>query len=88
MTGTVAAVLDDVAIDSSRKGVVMLDVCDQCGSSVSKRLLRCSDGTAVFHRECTNGHKLHRTTGEKDQQKVDSHRAATSYVIIEACDCH
>ena len=87
MTGTVAAVLDDVQRDSSRKGVIMLDVCDKCGSSVSKRLLRCSDGTAVFHRECTNGHKLHRTTGKKDLQTVDSHRAATSYVMIEACDC-
>lgn len=86
-TGTVTAVLDEVAIDSSRKGVLMLEVCDKCGSSVSKRLLRCSDQTAVFHRECVNGHKLHKTTGKEDQQTADSH-ATTSYVMIEACDCH
>jgi hypothetical protein len=65
----------------------MLDVCDQCGSSVSKRLLRCSNGTAVFHRECAKGHKLHRTTGEEDQRTTDSYSASTSYVFIEACDC-
>jgi hypothetical protein len=64
----------------------MLDVCNQCGSSVSKRLLRCSNGTAVFHRECANGHKLHRTTGKDDQQTADSYRASMSYVIIEAWD--
>ncbi len=44
----------------------MENTCDQCGSSVSKRLLRCSAGPAVFHRECANGHKLHRTTGKED----------------------
>ena len=66
----------------------MLDVCDQCGSGVSKRLLRCSNGIAVFHRECANGHKLHRTTGKEDRQTVDSYLASTSYVIIEACDCN
>lgn len=66
----------------------MLDVCDQCGSSVTKRLLRCSSGTAVFYRECTNGHKLHRTTGKEDQQTAEPHRASTSYVIVEACDCN
>jgi hypothetical protein len=65
----------------------MLDICDQCGSSVTKRLLRCSNGIAVFHRECINGHKLHRTTGKEDQQTADSDRASTSYVIVEACDC-
>jgi len=64
----------------------MEEICDQCGSSVSKKLLRCSDRTAVFHRECANGHKLHRTTGKEDQQSTDSCEAA-SYVIIEACDC-
>jgi hypothetical protein len=66
----------------------MLDVCDQCGSSVRKKLLRCSNGTAVFHRECAKGHKLHRTTGEADRQIADSYRASASYVVIEACDCH
>jgi hypothetical protein len=65
----------------------MLDVCDKCGSSVTKRLLRCSDEISVFHRECANGHKLHRTTGKEGQQRSDSYRASTSFVIIEACDC-
>lgn len=64
----------------------MLDICDQCGSGVSKKLLRCSDRTAVFHRECVNGHKVHRTTGKDDQQTSDPRHSA-SYVIIEACDC-
>ena len=66
----------------------MLDVCDQCGSSVSKKLLRSSDGTAVFHRECANGHKLHRTTGNAERQTTDSYGSSTSFVIIEACDCN
>ena len=66
----------------------MLDVCDQCGSGVSKKLLRCSDGTAVFHRECANGHKLHRTTGNAEQQTGDWYGTSTSFVIVEACDCN
>ena len=66
----------------------MLDVCEQCGSSVSKRLLRRSDETAVFHRECANGHKLHRTTGKEEQRSADSYQAPISYVIVEACDCN
>ena len=64
----------------------MEDICDQCGSSVSKKLLRCSARIAVFHRECANVHKLHRTTGKADQQSTDSY-PVTSYVIVEACDC-
>ena len=83
--GTVAALLDADARIVGKGTLFMLDICNQCGSSVSKKLLRCSDGTAVFHRECSNGHKLHRTTGE-DQQAADSYQSA-SYVIIEACDC-
>lgn len=66
----------------------MLDLCDQCGSGVSKKLLRCSDGTAVFHRECANGHKLHRTTGNAEQPTMDWYGTLTSFVIIEACDCN
>jgi hypothetical protein len=66
----------------------MLDVCDQCGSSVGKKLLRCSDGTAVFHRECANGHKLHRTTGNAERQTTDWYGSSASFVIIEACDCN
>jgi hypothetical protein len=66
----------------------MLDVCEQCGSSVSKKLLRCSNEIAVFHRECVNGHKLHRTTGKENQPTEDAYQAATSYVIVEACDCN
>lgn len=65
----------------------MLDVCDQCGKVVSKKLLRCSDGTAVFHRECPDGHKLHRTTGNAEQKTIDRQGTLTSFVIIEACDC-
>ena len=64
----------------------MPDICDQCGSGVSERLLRCSDGTAVFHRECANGHKLHRTTGEEDQ-RTTGFCQVTSYLIVEPCDC-
>ena len=64
----------------------MLDICDQCGRGVSKKLLQCSDGTAVVHRECANGHKLHRTTGKDDHGKTDS-RETASYVIVEPCDC-
>lgn len=41
----------------------MRDVCYLCGGGVVKTLLHCSNGTAVFHRECDNGHKLHRITG-------------------------
>jgi hypothetical protein len=66
----------------------MLDVCEQCGRGVSKKLLRCNDGTAVFHRECTNGHKLHRTTGNSEQETIDSDGNVTSFVIVEACDCN
>jgi hypothetical protein len=69
-------------------GIIMLDVCDQCGSSVSKRLLRCSNGIAVYHRECANGHKLHRTIGKEDHQTTDWYRASSSYVMIAACDCN
>jgi len=65
----------------------MLDICEQCGSSVSKKLLRCSDRTAVFHRECVNGHKLHRTTGKDDPKSSSDPRHAASYVMVEACDC-
>jgi hypothetical protein len=64
----------------------MLDICDQCGSGVSKKLLHRSDGTAVFHRECVNGHKLHRTTGQEDRRTTDSYQSK-SYVIVEPCDC-
>ncbi len=66
----------------------MLDVCDQCGRGVIKKLLRCSDGTALFHRECANGHKLHRTTRNSEQQIMDRYGGLTSFVIIEACDCN
>ena len=65
----------------------MLDVCDQCGSSVNKKLLRCSDGTLVFHRECASGHKLHRTIGNAEDQTMGWCGTLTPFVIIEACDC-
>ena len=66
----------------------MLEVCDQCGSLVSKKLLRCNDETAVFHRECANGHKQHRTSGKSDQQTTDPRSASSFFVIVEACDCN
>ena len=64
----------------------MLNICGQCGSVVSKKLLSCSEGTSVFHHECANGHKLHRTTGKKERPTTDSYQLK-SFVIIEACDC-
>ena len=84
--GTITAPLGVDARNVSEGSSFMLDICDQCGSGVSKKLLHRSDGTAVFHRECVNGHKLHRTTGQEDQRTVDSHESK-SYVIVEPCDC-
>lgn len=66
----------------------MLNICDQCGSVVSKKLLRCSDGISVFHHECANGHKRHRTTGNEEQPTTAPYQLKLkSFVIIEACDC-
>ena len=73
----------------------MPEICEQCGSGVIKKLLHRSDGTAVLHRECTHGHKHHRITrqdrgqdqGQDQAQTIDPEGAATSFVIIEACDC-
>lgn len=65
----------------------MPEICEQCGSGVIKKLLRRSDGTAVLHRECSNGHKHHRVTQDDQASMIDPQRAATSFVIIEACDC-
>ena len=65
----------------------MPEICEQCGSGVIKKLLRRSDGTAVLHRECANGHKHHRVTRDDQGPTIDSQGAATSFVIIEACDC-
>jgi hypothetical protein len=65
----------------------MPEICEQCGFGVMKKLLQRKDGTAVIHRECANGHKYHRITGEAEAPTIDPHRAATSFVIIEACDC-
>jgi hypothetical protein len=84
--GTVAAYSAKAREIVGERTLFMLDICDQCGSGVNKKLLRCSDGTAVYHRECVNGHKLHRTTSKEDQGTTDSHHL-TSYVIVEACDC-
>ncbi len=68
----------------------MLDVCDQCGSGVCKKLLRCSDGAAVFHRECERGHKQHRVTGGAREQTMETldEPASTHFVLIEPCDCN
>jgi hypothetical protein len=65
----------------------MPEICEQCGSGAIKKLLRRSDGTAVLHRECANGHKHHRITADDQGQTNDPQDAATSFVIIEACDC-
>jgi hypothetical protein len=65
----------------------MLEVCDQCGSLVSKKLLRCNDETAVFHRECANGHKRHRTMPNEEANRTEPSAPSTSFVMIEACDC-
>lgn len=81
-----ALVIENLRV--ARRGrLFMPDVCDQCGSPVSKKLLQCSDGTAVFHRECANGHKQHRTSGESEQ-RTDSEHALSSFVLVEACDCN
>jgi hypothetical protein len=40
----------------------------------------------VFHRECANGHKVHRTTSNDDQNTTEAHESH-SYVIVEPCDC-
>jgi hypothetical protein len=84
--GTITALLGVDARIVSKGSSFMLDICDQCGSGVSKKLLHRSDATAVFHRECVNGHKLHRTTGQEDQRTADSYESK-SYVIVEPCDC-
>jgi len=69
----------------------MPEICEQCGSGVIKKLLQRKDGTAVLHRECIHGHKHHRITrddrGQDPAHTIDPQGAATSFVIIEACDC-
>ncbi|HWX31560.1 MAG TPA: hypothetical protein VNZ53_29525 [Steroidobacteraceae bacterium] len=65
----------------------MPEICEQCGSGVIKKLLQRRDGTAVLHRECTNGHKHHRVTRDDEAQMIDPAGAEISFVIIEACDC-
>jgi len=68
----------------------MREVCDLCGGSVIKRLLRCSDGAAVVHRECERGHKQHRVTGGARGQTMETldEPASTHIVMIEPCDCN
>lgn len=67
----------------------MSDTCEVCGCRVSKKLLHCSAGTAVVHRECANGHAQHRVTSDaKLQSERSANRAAaTPFVAIEPCDC-
>jgi hypothetical protein len=67
----------------------MSDACELCGCSVSKRLLRCSAGTAVVHRECVNGHAQHHVTSDpKLHCDQSGNKAATTpFVAIEPCDC-
>lgn len=68
----------------------MLDVCDECGISVSKRLLHCRDDAAVYHRECVNGHKQHRVIRRPREQTDDAEAGEPSpaFVIVESCDCN
>lgn len=68
----------------------MRDVCHLCGGSVIKRLLHCSDGAAVMHRECENGHKQHRVTGRTVGQAMESRGepGSRAFVMIEPCDCN
>jgi hypothetical protein len=86
--GTIPALAGgDLRIARGGRGF-MPDVCDQCGSGVSKKLLRCSDGTAVFHRECAKGHKQHRISGKSEQPAADREQASGFFVIVESCDCN
>ena len=67
----------------------MRDVCNQCRGTVTNRLLHCSDWTAVFHRECVNGHKQHRVTGHTEESVTDTQPQPRNrtFVMIEPCDC-
>jgi len=67
----------------------MRDVCNQCGGTVTNRLLHRNDFAAVVHRECGNGHKQHTITGHVEKQSGDSREEQPSphFVMIEPCDC-
>ena len=66
----------------------MRDVCNQCGGTVTNRLLQRSDRAAVVHRECANGHKQHRVTGEVARQSGDPpEEQSAHFVVVEPCDC-
>jgi hypothetical protein len=85
--GTIPAQWRESAEDQSQRKLFMPEICEQCGSGVIKKLLQRKDGTAVLHRECINGHKHHRVTLDDQAPTIDPKDAATSFVIIEACDC-
>jgi hypothetical protein len=85
--GTIPAYLRETSGDRWQRNLFMPEICEQCGSGVIKKLLQRSDGTAVLHRECTNGHKHHRITRDAEAPTIDPQGAANSFVIIEACDC-
>jgi hypothetical protein len=85
--GTIPAQWMESSGDRSQRKLFMPEICEQCGSGVIKKLLQRNDGTAVLHRECINGHKHHRITRDDEAQPADPQRGATSFVIIEACDC-
>jgi hypothetical protein len=87
MVGTIPALVAASLWRSVAKEFFMPEICEQCGSGVIKKLLQRNDGTAVLHRECVNGHKHHRVTRDDEARTIDPQRAATSFVIIEACDC-
>jgi hypothetical protein len=87
VVGTIPALFAGNLRRSVAKEFFMPEICEQCGSGVVKKLLQRNDGTAVLHRECINGHKHHRITRDDEAHITDSQSAATSFVIIEACDC-
>ena len=83
-----AAVLTESS-ESLVKGLFVAVVCNECGSTVTRRLLYCSDDAAVYHLECTNGHKLHRVASRSPGQLKDSEagKPSPAFVIVESCDC-
>jgi hypothetical protein len=82
----IPAVVTGKSRRSLAKESFMPEICEECGSGVIKKLLQRSDGTAVLHRECAKGHKHHRITADVLRPN-EPQEAATSFVMIEACDC-
>lgn len=75
--------------ESLVKGLFVAFVCNECGSTVTRRLLYCSDDAALYHLECTNGHKHHRVASRSPEQPKDTEagKPSPAFVIVESCDC-